>query len=223
MAKPESSKIELLAQQYSLLRGEILMLLTSFKSQTQYLQIIAAAAVSVVGFTIPTGLNANRDFWIVLMFVMTTIVGYMVFTLLETLYSVMVLSGTTSALEDRINQLANDTLFIWESKVASTFYSPKGLRPGGYFAIYQWLTISVGLFGIPTYYVYNFAANGFCAFIWSWSLVGLNLIYGFASMAFIFRVWRYILVRDRLRASARDASRRHLQPTRNSDSTDHER
>jgi hypothetical protein len=199
--------IDLLVQHYSLLRGEISILLTSYKGQVQYLQVIAAAAVGVVGFAIPSGLSENRGFWIALMFLMTTVVGYTVFTLLETLYSIIVLAGTTSVLESRINDLAREQLFTWESKLAPIFYSPKGLHPGGLFATYQWLLIGAGFFGLPAYYIFLFYSQGFCGFAVSWSLVTLNLLYGLGSLFFVFRTGRYVLGRERLWTLARDAAR----------------
>jgi hypothetical protein len=199
-------RIDILVQQYSLLRGELLMLLSSFKSQGQYLQIVAAAAVGVIGFVMPSAMIANRSFWIALMFLMTTVVGYIVFTLLETLYAVVVLGAVTSVLEDRINHIARENSFIWESKLAAIFYSPHGLRPGGYFAVYQWLLIAVGVFGLPAYYTYYFLSDGYCEFAMFWCLVGVNLLYGFVTLFFIFRVWRHVLDRDKLWASARSAA-----------------
>lgn len=199
--------IDLLVQHYSLLRGEISILLTSYKGQVQYLQVIAAGAIGVVGFAIPSKLSDDRGFWIALMFLMTTVVGYTVFTFLETLYSIVVLGAAASALESRINGLAGEQLFTWESKLAPIFYSHKGLFPGRRFATYKWLLIGAGFFGLPAYYIFLFYSQGFYSFAVYWFLVALNLLYGLGSLWFAFRTGQYVLGRERLWTSASDAAR----------------
>jgi hypothetical protein len=156
-------KANLLMQKYSLLRAEVLVAMGNYKSQVGYFQFFLTAIIALIPFSIRDGIIVNsRMFWIIVMYAITTMITYVVFAVLESLYQMIALNARLTSLEERINELAEERLLLWETTLSGAFFGGafapvKGVwHPDYFLSIYVALLVLAGLFITPVYAGYKF-------------------------------------------------------------------
>jgi hypothetical protein len=164
----DKEKAALLMKKYELLRAEVLMALGRYKDQVKYFQIIITALIALFTFTIGKdayiAVAKSPMFWVFIMYVTTTGVSYVVFAVLDLIYHMVALSSRLAVLEVKINRLAGERLFIWETDVVGKFYggkSPvKGVwHPDWFQTIYMVVLLIFGVFTLPVYVGWEFWGN----------------------------------------------------------------
>jgi hypothetical protein len=127
ISETDKKKLDLLMQQYSLLRSEVLLQISSIKNHTKYTQIAFAAMASLVSVMLSTNiLGASYDIkyergylWLFIIFFISTIIYYLLYALFESVYTMHFLNAHMSSVEKKINKLVDESVLIWESEVAS--------------------------------------------------------------------------------------------------------
>lgn len=159
------SKAGLLMTKYSILRQETLTCISNYKAHVKYFQIVIGTVIAFFGVSLSKGgelpfLN-SRLFWLVAMFLVTTVISYIAFDVIQSIYSMMVIGARLAVLEEMINTLANERLLAWESSLSFAFHGPfhpaKGVwQPGWFLVAYEFLLISIGLFAVPLFLYWRF-------------------------------------------------------------------
>src|SRR5205085_10018804 len=99
--------IDILMQEYSFHKTEIFLMISNYKFHVRYFQITTAGMIAIFGLILPNsnyaGLMDSRLFWFLLMYLVPTAVSYMMFTVLESQYSIQIIGARLSVVEDTIN------------------------------------------------------------------------------------------------------------------------
>ena len=115
----ETDTIELLFKKYSLLKSEIHLWMTSYRSHVKNMQFVVSSLIAGTGYLIvdnkypPT--NDRMFVWISGIFVAVNVVFYLVYSVYDSIYHQMVIGERMATLESNINDLAHKNLLIWES------------------------------------------------------------------------------------------------------------
>jgi hypothetical protein len=120
-AKALELEISLLEKSYSALRQEILLQIGSIKNHIKNSQLLITGMISVVIFLLNTEAYHLKEstayLWVSLMLLATTITYYLLYAIVESIYTMNALGEYLSSVESRMNKKLGQKIAIWESDV----------------------------------------------------------------------------------------------------------
>jgi len=116
LALSENEKAEILMKKYGLLRDEVTTLISIYKTHVRHFLTILTAILVLLGYLIGKQQPIHSwVFWLAVSFFTTTAISYVVFDVLQSLFSINVLGARLSVIEEKINSLAGERLLQWET------------------------------------------------------------------------------------------------------------
>jgi hypothetical protein len=160
-------KIHVLMTKYSVLRQETITYITTYKAHVKYFQVFVGAIIAFIGISDKLAIGGiwnGQMFWIGAMVFTTTVVSYLVFDVIESIYSMMAVSVRLALLEEMINVLANERLLAWESSLSRYFHTKflpaKGvLQPNYFLSFYEFILVLIALSAVPIFVYCRFWHN----------------------------------------------------------------
>jgi hypothetical protein len=127
-------QIKILLHEHTMIRNEVLLMLTQYKNHVRVLQLSATGILAIIYWYVSnpigdfemTALAWWMGFGIV--FLVPVLCGYLVFDIVHTLYSMALLGARNEVIETQVAKIAGPNLMMWE-KISKVFFSR--WRPGG--------------------------------------------------------------------------------------------
>jgi len=117
---------DLLMREYTQFRQEINLHIGYMKNHVRNSQIFITSALTIVYYLSTTKDYAlseqNQYLWIAISLTTTTITYYLLYDIIESFFSVQVLSELTSSIESQINSIIGTKVIIYESSIAQKLW-----------------------------------------------------------------------------------------------------
>jgi hypothetical protein len=212
---PKKDLADLAMREYLSLRTEIIFHISSYKSHTRYLTVSLTLIVGFLSLVLRNGLISILPHHPFVLFVLslaiTTVVAYLAFDVLESLYALLAVASRAASLEHKINELAEHFLLAWEEKLSPAFWSgqagawPPSVLVGVYVLIMMFLGVGV----VPSYSVITFWNDSTLSAPWgpylpaiSWVRIVIVLEIAYIISALVVIVWYLIWINFRFRGRA---------------------
>jgi hypothetical protein len=144
-------------------------------------------------------------FWVVVAALVTTLMNYVAFHVLEGMYSIILLSARMAVLERAINKAVGSDILFWESRLVEELFASKGPLKGivnpNYVLV--WIQGVLGLlviFAVPIYCLVFWDRFGKPGGTWSTLSFGLCIVYSIGSVGFYYYAAKGILSHLRQKA-----------------------
>ncbi len=193
-------KIAFLIQKYSVLRDESRAYVSLYKSQVKYMQFVVTAVIAALSVDLKyLSITTELLFWISIL--ATTIISYIAFDSMDSMYNIMVIGSRLSVLEEQINGLAREKILIFEtliSKYHSRIKVGSVLDPSAFSLGYAFVLICLGILAIPLYVTFWASTKMNPLF------TGLILLYSVTSI--VFMIYSAVAIGRKLHVEARRAA-----------------
>jgi hypothetical protein len=162
-SKADQQSLDLLFRYYNLLRQDLLTQASGVKNHFRNSQAIAGmylAAISVlVNVKTYSVSNETLYLWLFGIWAITTIIYYLIYDIIESLFAVRALEQYLSFLEQRINSMIGFDRLTWQSTIAARLWSSSPRQIGFVPPMYGLTFYEIGLmFGatlaVPGYVYY---------------------------------------------------------------------
>jgi hypothetical protein len=130
-----NEQASVLLHEYDALRTEIVSLIGFYKAHVRNFQILIGALLGILGFALAhaasiaggsdgwlTPTAQNWRLWLGLAVAIPVATGYMVLDIVESAYSLILVSTHLAGVERAVNRIAGTELLTWESKVSPDFW-----------------------------------------------------------------------------------------------------
>ena len=133
------------------MRQEVLLQVGSLKNHVRNTQIILSVFVTATLYSLNTPTFALTDgtkyYWIFFMILVTTVIYYLLYDVLDSGFSINVAGEVLGSLERRVNKVAGEQVIKWDSITEQLYGSPHALKgviqPLWLIGFYQLVAISM--------------------------------------------------------------------------------
>ncbi len=196
----KSTIVDVLLKKYSLLKEEIWLNNKVYREHTKYFQILLTGLLVLFSAAWQSKYDVFRElwFWVVVAALVTTLMNYVAFHVLEEMYSIILLSARMAVLERALNKAVGSNILFWESQLVERLFASKrplkGIVNPNY--VLLWIQGVLGLlviFAVPTYCFVFWDRFGKPGGTWSTLSFGLCILYSIGSAGFYYYVTKGIL------------------------------
>lgn len=201
------TEVEILLQEYSLLRAEVMDRAKETKSHIRYFQAFAVILLAILSAYVsqPSGSRLLIPWWIleVGLFVLITIADYMVFDLLESYFTISAVAALLAVLEEQINAIMGKRLLLWESEISGMLLwraIPGAWNPGRLTAVGSAILMFIVFVVLPFVIDYILWERSELSRDWQLIFVSVVFLYSLGSFTLIVITATMTLLRFRERA-----------------------